>query len=199
MLPLNSSLPPLIEEGRNKAPNQTAPLLSPLCTRGSIPPIREAASSGQRIYPQPPINPAAQEGRAHNLSDLVLADLVEAELGQVKDLLCAILHLPRDQQVRNLCKKREQTYTKAPETTGRPCSSSPTEGRSFILIPPGLGGQHLFTVKLSSPDLSVQPLSTSKSSRKVENSRSHPSRTKEFPFFWIRNCLYLRAPCTPGA
>lgn len=53
-------------------------------------------------------------GKQH-LRDLVLADLVEAELGEVQDLLPVILRLPGDQQIRDLWEKREWGPRELPE------------------------------------------------------------------------------------
>jgi len=73
------------------------------------------------------------------------------------------------------------------------------EGKGNLAVPPGLGGQHRFTVKLSLPERSVQPWRASSSARTVGNSRSQPSNTKELPFFWMRNWRNWRAPGTPGS
>lgn len=60
------------------------------------------------------IRAAKIPGKQH-LRDLVLADLVEAELGEVQDLLPVILRLPGDQQIRDLWEKREWEPRELPE------------------------------------------------------------------------------------
>lgn len=60
------------------------------------------------------IRAAKIPGKQH-LRDLVLADLVEAELGEVQDLLPVILCLPGDQQIRDLWEKREWKPRELPE------------------------------------------------------------------------------------